>query len=350
MRCALIVLAAAACGRSGFDFADEPLQSGVVDPAVDTGVSGGGTGNTPLPPDPAVDTGAIGGGTGNTPPPPPVLCGIPSDERVFGAPEEMLDVRGLIEGSMPTRFGLRFDPTFSSDGLALYFISDQTGWEIWRVTRPSLQAPFDTIEVLGPDANQASQSESNFHFREDLGVATVISDFGSGQGLYEGRVETDGSFQWSFSLLNSGLSVGDSRMGADGLVLYFTSVESMPGIRDIFRAERESLDVSFGEPVRMDELSVTGIDDSAPAFAADGYALLMVTERTEGLGNDDIWLAERSSLDQPFDAPTPLVTVNSATFDGEPELFYNGGDHCELVFVSSRGADLFQLFRSIITR
>ncbi|MEL6340193.1 MAG: hypothetical protein AAFQ65_09805 [Myxococcota bacterium] len=322
-----VVLLGVACGRTGFEFSAER--------------SGSATDDSDAPPSQEpIDAPGLN----------QVFCRIPSDERVFAEPEPLSDIRGLIEDSSPTRFGIRFDPTFSSDGLTLFFSSDHTGWAVWRATRPTLNAEFDNLAVLGDDVNRDSASEFNFHLRDTLGIAVIFSNYDDGGGpLYEGIVQNNGTIAWSSSTLNAALDVGDGRLSNDALTLYFTVGTPSEGRRALYTATRSSAETSFADPGMLISVNTDDSDDSGPFPTAGGHALLLATNRSGGLGDDDIWLAERRSLEVPFEEPQPLTVLNSPEFDGEPTVLERD-DGCEIVFVSSRGAEAFQLYRSFVRR
>lgn len=96
----------------------------------------------------------------------------------------------------------------------------------------------------------------------------------------------------------------------DMLEIFFTS-ERDGGPADIFVATREDRSMPFGSVRRVEELSEEGVETS-PAVSADGLTLWFASDRADGLGGLDIWVAERSSRSAQWSAPMNLRALNSA--------------------------------------
>jgi Tol biopolymer transport system component len=108
----------------------------------------------------------------------------------------------------------------------------------------------------------------------------------------------------------------------------------------------------FGDwaaPVSMESIPGTSLEfntafnDGCPYQAPDGLSFYMASNRPGGLGGQDIWVAYRSSANEPFGAPVNLpAPVNSAADDFCPTPVRGKG----LYFVSARaggcgGADIY---------
>lgn len=66
-------------------------------------------------------------------------------------------------------------------------------------------------------------------------------------------------------------------------------------------------------------------DDADPAISKDGLSLYISTNRRGGLGNFDIWVSQRGSVDQRWGPPQPLgPKVNSAADDLAPAFSPDG--------------------------
>ena len=89
----------------------------------------------------------------------------------------------------------------------------------------------------------------------------------------------------------------------------------------------------------------TPFNDGCPIQSPDGLSLFIASNRLGGFGGQDIWVARRSSPDQPYGAPENLgPTINSADDDFCPTPVRGKG----LFFVSARvrpdscgGADIY---------
>ncbi|MBW2459369.1 MAG: PD40 domain-containing protein [Deltaproteobacteria bacterium] len=76
---------------------------------------------------------------------------------------------------------------------------------------------------------------------------------------------------------------------------------------------------SFGPASLLTELSSTG-SDWDPAISAGDLTIVWSSNRSGGLGQADIWFANRDAAAAPFGAPNNLGAVNSTYGDMDPEL------------------------------
>jgi hypothetical protein len=97
----------------------------------------------------------------------------------------------------------------------------------------------------------------------------------------------------------------------------------------------------WADPVSAESLPGTGTElntsfnDGCPYQSPDGLSLFMATNRPGGLGGQDIWIATRSSVDEPFGDPVnPGAPINSSADDFCPSPVRGHG----LFFVSARSA------------
>jgi len=96
---------------------------------------------------------------------------------------------------------------------------------------------------------------------------------------------------------------------------------------------------SWGVPISAESIAGTSsefntpFNDGCPYQAPDGLSFYMASNRTGGLGGQDIWVARRASVDDPWGAPENLGTpVNSPVDDFCPSPVRGHG----LFFVSAR--------------
>ena len=100
----------------------------------------------------------------------------------------------------------------------------------------------------------------------------------------------------------------------------------------------------FGPPHALAELGSC----QNPTLTADLLEIYITTDRAGGMGNNDTWVAKRTSLDAPFDAPAPVPNVNSASEESSPAVSLDG---LTLWFASDRsggtgGMDIWVSTRS----
>ena len=77
-----------------------------------------------------------------------------------------------------------YHPSLSSDGLTLYFVSNRNGTtQLFKATRPALNFPFSTPEVLTEFESPGAASDYPF-ISSDGGTFYYTQDFGDGRDIY----------------------------------------------------------------------------------------------------------------------------------------------------------------------
>jgi Tol biopolymer transport system component len=90
----------------------------------------------------------------------------------------------------------------------------------------------------------------------------------------------------------------------------------------------------WSEPVNLGPPINSAFDDNAPALSPDGLSLYFASTRPGGLGNPDIWVSHRASVDGPWEAPVNLgAPINTSAVESGPNLSEDGR---MLFFQSSR--------------
>lgn len=219
----------------------------------------------------------------------------PTVDEPFGQPEPLSELNTADDDG---------DAEVSSDGLTIYFTSDQTGAlgyrDIWSATRPSLGEPFGASERL-----EASSSSSN---ERDPSVSTDglhlyfcsprPNGLGSFDVWYATRPSVDDPFGTALNLapVNSAESDRGPSTSPDDLALYFGSGrEGSDGLFDIWVAERPGTEHNFGEPQLLDGAN-SPAEDSGPALSADGLTMYFASDRSGGPGAGDLYVMTRSCL------------------------------------------------------
>ena len=81
----------------------------------------------------------------------------------------------------------------------------------------------------------------------------------------------------------------------------------------------------WSAPVNLGPVINTSFIDADPAISKDGLSLYISTDRPGGLGDLDIWVSQRASVDDPWGPPQPLgPNVNSNAADLAPALSPDG--------------------------
>ena len=144
-------------------------------------------------------------------------------------------------------------------------------------------------------------------------------------------------------------------ISSDGLTLYFADGAKWPcrphgmGEGDIWVTTRQTLDDEWTEPVNIGPPINTDSLDGTPFISTDGLSLYFCSNRLGGLGEGDLYVSTRPSLDAPWEEPLNLgANVNSNSVDGFP---YVSNDGLILYFASFRSGkgDIFMATRQNIS-
>jgi hypothetical protein len=135
----------------------------------------------------------------------------------------------------------------------------------------------------------------------------------------------------------------------DGLSLYFSSDRPGTfGALDLYVSQRSSVEQPWGSPVNLGPVLNSAAVDQAPGLSRDGHYLFFATDRPGGLGGLDIWVSRREHTHDDFawEPPVPITEVNSSVNDAGPTFFENEGGRPQLYFNSIRpgGAGLADLY------
>lgn len=97
--------------------------------------------------------------------------------------------------------------------------------------------------------------------------------------------------------------------------------------------------VSIGAPIN------STANDVSPFLTKDGLTLYFVSDRTGGVGGNDIWYSKRASVAEPWGDPVNLAIANTTALEQSPNISNDGR---LLFFASSRDGtlDIFMLSRT----
>jgi Tol biopolymer transport system component len=130
-------------------------------------------------------------------------------------------------------------------------------------------------------------------------------------------------------LVNTPSFEGGPALSQDGLTLLFSSVRRNSLGRldeDLYIATRESTSDPFGPAQNLGpSVNALGFADFSPHLSLDGLTLYFGSSRLGGIGGPDLYVTTRESPDAPWEPPQNLgPNVNSPAFDGQPSLSANG--------------------------
>ena len=137
--------------------------------------------------------------------------------------------------------------------------------------------------------------------------------------------------------LNTTFLEGCPTLSRDGLQLYIAS--NRPGglgNLDVWVAERTSPDGAFGPPVNLGAPINSPYNDFCPSPLRDGHGFLFVSDRPEGCGGADIYLT-RYDDEGGWQAPVNLgCEMNSSADEAGPVLVFAEPGPPTLYFSSAR--------------
>jgi Tol biopolymer transport system component len=147
--------------------------------------------------------------------------------------------------------------------------------------------------------------------------------------------------------LNTPYLDGCPILSRDGLQLYLASNRpNGEGLLDIWVAERANPDGPFGAPTNLGEPINSPFNDFCPSPLRDGHGFMFVSNRPGGCGGSDIYLT-RYNPKTGWLAPVNLgCEVNSTTDEAGPVLVFAEPGPPTLYFSSTRagglgGSDLY---------
>lgn len=230
-------------------------------------------------------------------------------------------------------------PAVSADGLSLYFASDRPGGfggvDLWVSHRATPESPWETPINLGSVIN-GPDIESGPNVSSDGHLLFFQSSRPGGEGsndIYVShRADVHDDLGWG-EPVNVGPGVNTSagefgpwhsEDGADGPVLYFargpnntfTQIYSAPVTRD---------GRSGGPAAPVAELNDPAFSQGRPTLLVNGREIVFYSNRTGGLGGNDLWTATRRSPNDAWSPPVNLgAPLNSSTGELLPALSRDG--------------------------
>ena len=130
-------------------------------------------------------------------------------------------------------------------------------------------------------------------------------------------------------LINTANFEGGPSLSQDGLTLLFGAarLNSLGQLdEDIYIATRETTSQPFDPPQNLGApVNALGFGDYSPELTDDGLTLYFSSSRPGGLGEGDLYVTTRESIDDPWAPPQNLgPNVNTPYFEGQPSISANG--------------------------
>ena len=237
------------------------------------------------------------------------------------------------------------NPTLSRNGLTLYFQSNRAGGagssDIYMATRATTSAPFGTPSLLAGDVNLPASDGGPSISADGLSLYFHSNRVG-GFGVSDLYVATRSNEIEAFGKpvnLGPGVNTVNDEFGpsvtSDGLSIYFQRRNDANGYGgdDIWVATRSTTNEMFGEATNLGPTVNTALAERVPAISDDELSIFFASSRVGGLGADDLYVARRRSVNDPFSPAESLRSdFNSPSTEFSPALERTG----EFFFASNR--------------
>ncbi len=234
------------------------------------------------------------------------------------------------------------DSTFTADRLVVIF---NNSGDFWTSSRQSVDdawpAPMVDLSISSPENDQTLAISAD--------GLTVL--FGSNRpggfglvDLYMAR-RNQRSDSWDAPVLLTGVNGPTNDLASwvsnDGRSISFHSDST--GDYDIYEAAGDPSTGVFGDVSAMSAFNVVGSTDSSARFVLGGLVLTFHSNRQ---GSDDLYVATRATVDEPFGPATEIVGVN--TEDVEQDIWMSE-DLCLIAFVKRADDGLLRIHESTCT-
>ncbi|HKO46655.1 MAG TPA: hypothetical protein VJV79_02980 [Polyangiaceae bacterium] len=237
------------------------------------------------------------------------------------------------------------DPSLTGDELEIFFASDTDGSsDIWTSTRASSAgqwAPATRVEELStgeddidPDVSPDGSTLYLSSSRGALGYQLFVSRRAGRTGTWSGPEAVLG-------IPTSNYNFGPS-VDAAGLLMAFAIQKSGPDAIFLYSAARATTAEAWQTVEPMSSLT-SDYQDQNPALFDDGRGLVFSSRRTDQGRTSDLFISTRAQRTQPWSAPSPIVELDTDSWEGDPWLSQDGR---HILFVSDRVAGVSRIYEA----
>lgn len=237
-----------------------------------------------------------------------------------------------------------WSPSLSEDGLTLFFEGFENNYNhvyaAIREDRGRAFSPAKLVSINGAPSIQASPFLSADG--KSLYFVTSKTQGSTDRDIWVASRTDVKSLTFSGAQALAGINSASPEnapwVSQDGATLLFTSARSNgAGDNDIWMAIWSASTAQFNTPTNLSAVNSRYRDGSA-ILSKDGLTLYFSSDRgSSGVGESDIWTATRDAITETdFETLSALSAVNSASKETDPVL---SQDETELFFISDRSGD-----------
>ena len=217
-------------------------------------------------------------------------------------------------GPMVNGAGNEMCPTLTIDGHRLYFVSDRQGGygkqDLYVSRRQNKRDDFGWGEPvnLGAGVN-GPENDYTPSLIEDEATGQVTLFFSSdrpgGMGnadIYSSVLRSDGTFDWAVLVPELNTPFADERPNVrkDGREIFFNSNRpGSVGLHDLWVATRTSTQEPWDPPTNLGSVVNSTANEFRPSISFDGRTLYFHSNRTGSLGSVDIYVTSREKVTGP---------------------------------------------------
>ncbi|MCU0915409.1 MAG: hypothetical protein MUC88_12710 [Planctomycetes bacterium] len=287
-----------------------------------------------------------------------LLCSSPWADAYVGFTKPV-NLKSVIPSLDPLTDGME---CLSYDGLEMYVFSIRPGGQgecdLWVSRRASTDKDWGPLENLGPAVNSPKYDGDATISADGLELCFASNRSTTWPDIYvTTRATKNDPWGPAVSLgptVNSPVGDGDCTpwLSADGLELYLVSWRSGGyGESDIYVARRATRSAPWIQPVNLGPVVNSPYAEFAPSLAPDGLFLIFSDVsgyplRPGGYGASDLYMTSRTNTSAPWRAPVNLGRrMNSPDVEGGPRLSPDGRT---LYFWTGHDADTWANWQAFI--
>jgi serine/threonine protein kinase/Tol biopolymer transport system component len=290
----------------------------------------------------------------------------PDSERIWLGGGDAFDARtGLWTYDIKLQSGTRIIPGPINSGQRrpasgqVAFSLGQPLYEIWLLDPNEKQSSFQQIafddhcnemidyytDILEIDPCDAAASSLLNAYKK-----RIVKGTGNAESVYKPEPFDFGQVENLGSIINTEFNEGTPFITRDGQSLFFTSDRpNGQGASDLWVATRNSANDGWTTPINLGPTVNGSGHDFFPSLSDDELSLYFFSEREGGYGKGDIWVSTRKFIDDKWSRPVVVgAPINGPYLDTAPHI---SSDGLEFFFTSARSGniDLWVATRKNIT-